>query len=74
MARKKIVVVPNPPAWSDNRVMIAQLKGTSEFRDWLNELAAYDRSTAVQVLEKAAVLYAKQTGFSKPAPNRTGGR
>jgi hypothetical protein len=50
------------------------IKMTVAFREWLNELAEFDRSTAVQVMEKGAVTYAKQTGFPKPAPKRTGGR
>jgi hypothetical protein len=50
------------------------VKMTVGFRDWLNELAEHERSTAVQVMEKAVVLYAKKVGFNKPAPKRTEGR
>lgn len=50
------------------------IKMTVAFRDWLNDLAEFDRSTAVQVMEKGAVAYARQVGFTKPAPKRTGGR
>jgi|GEM_PF-5224496 len=53
---------------------VVSMKGTVEFRDWLNELAEFDRSIAVQIMEKGAVLYTKQIGFPKPAPKRTGGR
>ena len=71
MAKKKTT----PPLESaDSRAIVVSMKGTVEFRDWLNELAEFDRSTAVQVMEKGAVAYAKQIGFSKPAPKRTGGR
>jgi hypothetical protein len=71
VAKKK----PAPAAESsDARAIVVSMKGTVEFRDWLNELADFDRSTAVQVMEKGAVLYAKQVGFAKPAPKRTGGR
>lgn len=59
---------------SDSRSIVVSMKGTPEFRDWLNELAEFDRSTAVQIMEKGAVLYAKQVGFEKPAPKRTEGR
>jgi hypothetical protein len=59
---------------ADTRAIVVSMKGTVEFRDWLNELADFDRSTAVQVMEKGAVAYAKQVGFPKPAPKRTGGR
>jgi hypothetical protein len=71
MAKKK--TAPTLEA-ADSRAIVVSMKGTVEFRDWLNELAEFDRSTAVQVMEKGAVLYAKQVGFTKPAPKRTGGR
>jgi hypothetical protein len=71
MAPKKPVTRAEP---ADSRAIVVSMKGTVEFRDWLNELAEFDRSTAVQVMEKGAVLYAKQVGFPKAAPKRTGGR
>jgi hypothetical protein len=71
MAKKKAPPVMEAP---DSRAIVVSMKGTVEFRDWLNELAEFDRSTSVQVMEKGAVLYAKQIGFTRPAPKRTGGR
>ena len=59
---------------SDTRAIVVSMKGTAEFRDWLNELAEFDRMTAVQVMEKGAILYAQKVGFLKPAPKRTEGR
>lgn len=63
-----------PMQSADSRAIVVSMKGTVEFRDWLNELAEFDRSTSVQVMEKGAVAYAIQIGFLKPAPKRTGGR
>jgi hypothetical protein len=71
MAKKKTVA---PMESADSRAIVVSMKGTVEFRDWLNELAEFDRSTAVQIMEKGAVAYAKQIGFPKAAPKRTGGR
>lgn len=71
MAKKK--ADPTPEA-SDSRSIVVSMKGSVEFRDWLNELAEFDRSTSVQVMEKGAILYASKVGFTKPAPKRTGGR
>jgi Meiotically Up-regulated Gene 113 (MUG113) protein len=76
---RPLLVCTNPDAVeamesADSRAIVVSMKGTVEFRDWLNELAEYDRSTAVQVIEKCAVLYAKTVGFTRPAPKRTGGR
>jgi hypothetical protein len=70
MAKKK----PKPAEVSPPGDTAMSIKMTVAFRDWLNELAEHDRSTSVQVMEKGAVLYAKQIGFTKPAPKRTGGR
>jgi hypothetical protein len=70
MAKKKTA----PMESADSRAIVVSMKGTVEFRDWLNEVAEFDRSTAVQVMEKGAVEYAKKIGFPKPAPKRTGGR
>lgn len=70
MAKKK--ATPKAPA-ADTRAIIATLKGSREFRDWLNEAAEADRVSTVQFLEKAAVFYAAHIGFGKPAPRRTEG-
>lgn len=69
---KKSSKPPIDPEPSGDTAM--SIKMTIEFRGWLNELADHDRSTAAQVMEKGAVLYAKQVGFDKLAPKRTGGR
>ena len=71
MAKKRRASEEAP---ADDRAIVVSMKGTKEFRDWLNELAEFERTTAVQILEKAVVTYAKQIGFSKPATKRTGGR
>ncbi len=71
MTKKKTT---SPSESADSRAIVVSMKGTVEFREWLNELAEFDRLTAVQVMEKGAVAYARQIGFTKPAPKRTGGR
>jgi len=66
---------PTPkPTVADSRAIIVTLKGNPEFRDWLNRFAEFDRSTAVQITEKALVAYARQLGFEEPAPKRTEGK
>lgn len=67
MARKTTTKVAPP----DTRSIIVTLKGNPEFREWLNRLADHDRSTAVQVMERGVIAYAKQVGFTEPAPKRT---
>jgi hypothetical protein len=71
VAKKKPAPGSTP---ADTRSIVVSMKGTTEFRDWLNLLAESERTTAVQILEKAVVFYAKHIGFTTPAPRRTGGR
>jgi hypothetical protein len=63
-----------PSGTGDKRAIVLSIKGTVEYRDWLAELADHCRVTSVQVLDAAVVAYAKQVGFTKPAPKRTEGR
>jgi hypothetical protein len=41
-----------------------------EYADWLEQLAAFDRSTVASLLDRAAAHYAKSIGFSKEVPER----
>ncbi|MDE2507068.1 MAG: hypothetical protein KGM43_07655, partial [Planctomycetota bacterium] len=60
------------PRTKEDRVIIAQIRGTPEFREWIAGAADHDRSSVTQFLERAAVAYAKQIGHDVPAPLRTG--
>lgn len=64
--RPKGTTKPGP-----DRQVVLSIKGSTDFRDWLYELAEYQRLTAVQVIELALVEYARNHGFSKVAPKRT---
>lgn len=50
--------------------MMMNLRGSPEFKQWVQELADYDRETAAGVIERALVHYAKAIGFAKIAPQR----
>jgi hypothetical protein len=65
MAKKRVKkpVVKEPMA-------VISIKATVAFRDWLAKIADAERSTVVQILEKAAVEYGEKRGF-KDAPRRT---
>ena len=62
------------PANEDTRTIVLSMKGTDEFRGWLNELALHCHTTAVNVMELALVEYARRVKFPKNAPRRTAGR
>jgi hypothetical protein len=67
MAKKKDAVGLPP----DDRQIVISMKGSADFRDWLNELAEHQRISAVKVIELALVEYARNHGFPKAAPKRT---
>ncbi len=78
MARPKAVkqhastpASPTPEATTADGRDAISLKTTTAFRQWLTRLAEHERDTVVQVLEKAAVHYAKARGFTEEAPKRT---
>lgn len=41
-----------------------------EYADWLERLAAFDRSTVASLLDRALAHYGKAIGFSEEAPER----
>jgi hypothetical protein len=71
MANKK---TPERAGGDDARQVVISMKGTAAFRDWLYELADHERIKAVELLERAVVEYARNHGFPKAAPKRTGAR
>jgi len=71
VAKKKGETGASRPAPADDRVMIAQLKGTAAFRDWLIEVAQSERLTVVQYLERSAVEAAERRNYPVAAPRRT---
>jgi hypothetical protein len=71
MAKNKTESETSKQASTDDRVMIAQLKGTIAFRDWLIEVAQTERLSVVQFLERSAVEAAERLNYPIPAPRRT---
>jgi hypothetical protein len=52
------------------RQVILSVRGSAEWRDWLNELARYNRVKTADAIDHALVAWARQTGFKKPPPPR----
>jgi hypothetical protein len=46
------------------------IRGSVEWREWLKELAELDRSSMVEVIDRALVDYARKIGCKKGAPKR----
>jgi len=57
-----------PESWS-RKPLIANFRGSEEFKAWLQGLATADRQTVAGVIERALVHYAKSIDY-EPAPER----
>jgi hypothetical protein len=58
-----------PESWK-RQPLIANFRGSDAFKEWMRELADFDRESVAGVIERALVHYAKSLGFSKEAPKR----
>jgi hypothetical protein len=65
MAKKKT----KPKAAAPRRIVL-QMKGSDEWKQWLDDLAAQLRMPTSAVVDNALVMYAKAQGFTKEAPRR----
>lgn len=68
MAKKK------PPAdqarsWPGKPLAI-QVRGSAEWKQWLEELAEFDRSNLADICDRAIAAYGRSIGFPKPPPPR----
>lgn len=52
------------------RQMLVAIKGRPEWYEWLKRAAAFDRSTVVEFLDRAAARYARDIGFDEVPPER----
>lgn len=68
MAKNK-PVKQNTPEPGPRRAVL-QMKGTDEWKGWLERLARYLRMPTSAVVDNALVDYAKAKGFTEEAPER----
>jgi hypothetical protein len=52
------------------RLPIVSIRGRVAWKLWLDELAAFDRSTLNDLIDRALVRYARDIGFTKEPPER----
>jgi hypothetical protein len=52
------------------RRAVLQMKGTDEWKDWLDRLAKFLRMPTSAVVDNALVEYARARGFKDEAPER----
>ena len=71
MAKKRPAPSKGPGKPVDkNKPIIATLRGSDEFRAFLERAAKADRSTVAAFLERAAVRYARELGMTEEPPDR----
>lgn len=68
MAKKR--TDSKPRSGSDARQVIASLKGSEEFDQWMEELAEFLRLPKTVLIEHGLVELARARGFKKPPPRR----
>ncbi len=65
MARKKAKPAPGEP-----KRIVLQIKGTDEWKEWLDGLGKHLRTPTSTVVDHALVRYAKEVGYKREAPER----
>jgi hypothetical protein len=65
--KKKPGPKPNP---SRVRTALIQIRSLPDWKDWVKELADYDRCDVVDLIDKALLHYAREIKFPKAAPRR----
>ena len=49
---------------------VLSIRGAEEWRAWVGRLADHSRLKVADVIDRALLTYAKQEGFTEPAPRR----
>lgn len=68
MPKKKPAPPPKPAKPAPRRVVL-QMKGTDEWKDWLDQLSEFLRMPTSTIVDHALIEYARAHGF-EPAPPR----
>ena len=66
MAKKKKPV----ESWGTGKPLVLQVRGSLEWKAWLEELAKFDRATVADVADRAIAAYARSIGYPKAPPLR----
>ena len=71
MARRKPLPKPRTEGSKPERRPVAvTMKGSEEWKEWLERAAAHSRMSVSMFLDFATVQYAKSQGFDEPPPDR----
>ena len=67
MAKKKLV---RRDDWAVGKPMAVQIRGSSEWKEWVERVAKFDRSTVSDIVDRAIAAYARSIGFVEVPPVR----
>ena len=70
MGKRKAVPPPDVQPEKDNRVTVLNLKGTREYKQWLDELSEFSHMPTSTLFDVSIADWAKRQGFSKTPPKR----
>jgi hypothetical protein len=70
VAKKKGKPVPAEPDDSGRKPMVVQVRGSQEWKAWVEELAEIDGIPLAMMVDRALRLYARHLGFDKTPPKR----
>jgi hypothetical protein len=58
------------PSYSPGKPLAFAVRGSSEWRQWVQALAEFDRATVADVVDRAVAAHARKIGFSPKPPER----
>jgi hypothetical protein len=66
MGKKKAIPKPEP----ERRLTALAIKGSAEWRAWVQEAAEFCRTDTSKLVDAAILEYARKRGFTKEPPKR----
>jgi len=74
MSKKRVprgdVKGPRKAPDDEPREVLLSIKGRRAWKEWLDRLAVFDRSSTVQLIDRSVARYAAEIGFTEPPPER----
>ena len=59
----------NPDEW-ERKPLVLQMRGSAEWKAWVERLAKFDRGSVADVTDRALAAYARLVGFTEKPPER----
>lgn len=56
--------------WAERKPFALQMRGSPDWKKWVEGLSKFDRSTVADVADRALAAYARTIGYPEPPPPR----